>query len=76
MFLVGSAIKGNAVFRKTHWANPAVPKEEARYPKNLSLAAGIYLGFMQKFGQERAFAVMRQMLVPMAEAPAVNFSTH
>jgi len=73
MFLVGSAIKGNAIFRKTHWANPAVPKEEARYPKNLSLAAGIYLGLRHKLGQARALAAMHRMLVPIGEENSRKF---
>lgn len=73
IFLVRSAIGGNALFRMTHWAAPAVTKEEARYPKSMSLAAGIYLGLKQKFGQERALAIMRRMLVPIGEANSRQF---
>jgi len=73
MFLAGSAIKGNAVFRKTHWAAPGVSKEEVRFPKRLSLAAGIYLGLKQKFGQTRALAAMRRILVPIGEATDRQF---
>jgi hypothetical protein len=50
-----------------------VPKEEARYPKNLSLAAGIYLGLKQKLRQERALAAIRRILVPIGEATNCQF---
>ena len=73
VFLARSVIKGNAVFRMTHWAAPAISKEEARYPKSLSLAAGIYLGLEQKFGQQHALTVMRRMLVPTGEANSQQF---
>lgn len=59
-------IRRNAVFRNTHWADE--DSAEADFAKRLSISVAVYLNLIEKAGQERAYAVMREMLVPAGVA--------
>ena len=73
VFLVGCWGKSRAVFRRTRWATPAVPEEEARYAQRFSLAAAMYLRLIERLGREQAFAVMRKILLPIGDATSRRF---
>jgi hypothetical protein len=61
LFLVKCLIKGNAIFGKTHWAE--VKSQELRLVKRLSLVCALYVGLGDKTGKEKAFEIMKKMLL-------------
>ena len=63
LFLVKSLIKGNAIFRKTHWAK--AKGGESEFVKRFSLASAVYVGLGGKIGKEKAFEVVKKILVPI-----------
>ena len=63
LFLVKSLVRGNAIFKKTHWAE--VKDRESVFVKRFSLACAVYVGLLEKVGKEKAFAVVRNILVPI-----------
>ena len=63
LFLVKCLIRGNAIFRKTHWAE--VKGRESGFVKRLSLACAVYAGLGEKIGKEKAFEVIKKILVPI-----------
>jgi len=63
LFLVKSLVRGNDVFKKTHWAE--VKDRESVFVKRFSLACAVYVGLLEKVGKEKAFAVVRNILVPI-----------
>ena len=63
LFMVKCLISGNAIFKKTHWAE--VGNEESRFVKRFSLACVTYIGLSEKIGKENAFKAMKKILVPI-----------
>lgn len=53
-----------AVFNNTHWAREK--SEESEFAERLSIASAIYLNLVDKLGKEKAFEVMRKILVPIS----------
>ncbi len=64
--LVGmSLLEKNKIFRQTRWASDSVCRQEAAYVKRLAMASGLYLKLGEKIGKQKAFDVMRRLLVPI-----------
>ena len=63
LFLVRCLIRANAIFRKTHWAE--AKSRESEFVKRFSLACAVYVGLGRKMCKEKAFRVMRNILVPI-----------
>ena len=63
LFLVKSLIKGKAIFRKTRWAK--TKSAESKFVKRFSLACAVYVGLGEKIGKEKAFEVVKSILVPI-----------
>lgn len=63
LFLVKSLIRGNAIFRKTHWAK--VKDGESAFVKRFSLACDVYVRLGREIGKEKAFEVVKRILVPI-----------
>ena len=57
--------KGN-VFRKTRWVGET--GVESAFAKRLSISAALYHELLKKFDGEKAFTVMRRILVPIGTA--------
>jgi hypothetical protein len=63
LFLVKSLIRGNAIFRETRWAK--VKGAESEFVKRFSLACAVYVGLGREIGEEKAFEVVKRILVPI-----------
>ncbi len=63
ILLTRCLIRKNAVFKKTHWAK--IKNTETELFKRLSLVAASYMGLQAKFGKEKAFKIMRKIIVPI-----------
>ena len=63
LFLIKSLIKGNAIFKETHWAKAKAAESE--FVKRFSLASAVYVGLGGKIGKEKAFKVVKKILVPI-----------
>ena len=68
IFLLGSLVRRRAIITRTRWATPAVHPAEARYARRLALASAVYLSLSARIGQPRAYAAMRQLLLPIGLA--------
>lgn len=68
IFLLGSLVRRRAIITRTRWATPAVHSAEARYARRLALASAVYLSLSARIGQPRAYAAMRQLLLPIGLA--------
>ena len=60
VFLGRCALDAKRAFKKSRWA--ALDAEEAELAKRLSVLAPAYQKLMQRFGQEKAFSIMEQMI--------------
>ena len=63
LFLVKSLIRGNAIFKKIHWAK--VKSRESGFVKRFSIVCAVYVGLLEKIGKEKAFEAVRKILVPI-----------
>ena len=63
LFLVKSLIKGNVIYKKTHWAK--AKSGESEFVKRFSLASAVYVEIGGKIGREKAFEVVKKILVPI-----------
>lgn len=63
IFLIRALIRKRSVFDSTHWAEQK--GVEAEFANRLCLSAAIYLGLVEKLGEDRAFEAMRRILVPI-----------
>ena len=63
LFLVKSLIRGNAIFKKIHWAK--VKSRESGFVKRFSIVCAVYAGLLEKIGKEKAFEAVRKILVPI-----------
>ena len=61
LFFFKCFIKKKGIFNKTHWSNEHT--EESDFAKRLSLASAMYLEFQNKFGREKAFEIMKKLLL-------------
>ncbi|MCF2138368.1 MAG: L-2-amino-thiazoline-4-carboxylic acid hydrolase [Candidatus Thorarchaeota archaeon] len=51
------------MFKRTHWAKTKGPESE--FVKRISLVAAMYIELEKKFGQEKAFEIVRKIAVPI-----------
>ena len=63
LFLIKCLIRKRSVFNNTHWVNEKGPESE--FANRLSASAAIYLNLKEKRGKERAFEIMKEMIVPI-----------
>ena len=63
LFLIRCLIRAKAIFRKTQWAE--VKSRESEFVKRLSLPCAVYVSLGEKVGKEKAFKVMKEILVPI-----------
>jgi len=63
-FLTECLNRQRGVLNNTHWAREK--SEEAEFAERLSIAPAIYLNLVDKLGKERAFEMMRKILVPIS----------
>jgi hypothetical protein len=63
LFLVRCLIRSNAIFRKTHWAE--AKSRESEFVRRFSLACTVYAGLGRKMGKEKAFEVVKKILIPI-----------
>jgi hypothetical protein len=61
--LLKSLRRKNDVFKATSWAGQQT--EEAKFAQRVAISSAIYLTLTERIGQEHAFELMRQMLVPI-----------
>ena len=62
-FLIRCLVARRKIFSRTHWVNET--GIEARFAKRLSISAAIYQELVKISGQDKAFEVMREILVPI-----------
>jgi len=62
-FLLKSLRKGNQVFNRTSWARNK--RLESAFAKRISFSSGMYLLLKERYGESKAFEIMRQVLVPI-----------
>ncbi|MBC2715492.1 MAG: L-2-amino-thiazoline-4-carboxylic acid hydrolase [Desulfobacteraceae bacterium] len=65
LLLVKSLLKRNDIVKQTRWASDAVSGQEAGYAKRFAMASALYLKLGEKVGKQKAFDVMRRILVPI-----------
>ena len=63
IFLIKCLVKKSFVFRNTTWRNKKGP--ETQFIKRLSFAATLYLKLKEKFNQEKANEIIREVLIPI-----------
>ncbi len=61
--LMRTSIRKRSVFRNTHWIYEEGP--ETKFVKRLSLPSALFLGLQEGFGKERAFDIMRRIIIPI-----------
>ena len=61
--LVKSFTRKRAVFNNSHWAN--LEGAESEFTKRLSFASALYLELRNKLHKEKAFEIMRKILLPV-----------
>lgn len=66
--MIRSLMDRSGVMEKTRWATDGVPVSEARYVKQFSLAAAVYLNLSKRIGRERAVETMRALLLTIGAA--------
>jgi len=60
---VKCSIKKKIIFSKTHWTSDKGP--EVEFVKRLSFASALYLELQEKLHKDKAFEIMKDMLVPI-----------
>lgn len=63
LILVKSLTRKRQVFNSTHWANEE--SIESEFARRLSISAAIYLNLLERTGEEKAFDIVRKILVPI-----------
>ncbi len=63
ILLARCLIRKNAIFKKTHWAK--IKNTETGLIKRLSLVTASYIELQAKFDKEKAFEIMRKIIVPI-----------
>lgn len=61
--LVKCRVKKGRIFKQTHWAKET--SIESTFAKRLSISTAIYRELLRRFGRDKAFEIMRQILVPI-----------
>jgi len=62
-FFIRALIRKRSIFKSTHWAEQR--GVEAEFANRLCISTSIYLGLVERLGKDRAFEVMRRILVPI-----------
>lgn len=65
VILLEGALRKNVVFSQTRWAQDPNYKDEAAYVKRLSFASGMYQALRSRLGKDKAFQIVRKILVPI-----------
>lgn len=60
-FLIKCFFKKRSIFNKTHWAQEKTL--ESKFVKRLSLASAMFLELKEKYGKDKAFEIMKQLLI-------------
>lgn len=68
--LIPAQMKTGGVFRETHWAKET--GVEAEFARRLSISAALYRGLLKKLDRDRAFGIMRGILVPIGTAEQLD----
>ncbi len=63
ILLARCLIRKNAIFKETHWVK--IKNAESGLIKRLSLVAASYIELQAKFSKEKAFKIMRKIIVPI-----------
>ncbi len=63
IFFFKCLFKKNFIFNKTHWAWSK--SSEVKFVKRLALASAIYLELQNNFDKQKAFEIIKEMLVPI-----------
>lgn len=63
-FLDKCLIRSTVVFKDTHWAKEK--RAESELAKRLSFGTATYLNLVEKLGKEKAFEIMRKILIPIS----------
>ena len=63
LFLLLCLVKRKSLFSSTRWAKNS--GAEAAFAKRLALIASVYRAFVEKSGRERAFNIIKQIVVPV-----------
>ncbi len=63
ILLIKCVIKKREIFNKISWAKKK--DEETKFVKRLSLVSAIYLELQNKFDKNKAFEIMRKILIPI-----------
>ena len=63
LFLMKSLFRNRSLFQKTRWSKVDGP--EAKFVKRFSFAAALFLELQTKLGEDKAFAIMKRILVPI-----------
>jgi hypothetical protein len=61
--LIKCQVEKGRIFRQTHWAKET--SIESTFAKRLSISAAIYRELLKRFGRDKAFELMREILVPI-----------
>ena len=61
--LIKCQIEKGQIFRQTHWAMET--GVESVFAKRLAISTAIYLKLLKKFDSDRAFGIIREILVPI-----------
>ena len=70
--LLKSLGRKNDVLKATSWAG--LHTEEAKFARRVAISSALYLTLLEHVGQERAFTLMRQMLMPIGVRSSLPIS--
>ena len=63
LFLIKCLVRKRAVFNNTHWASEK--DSESDLAKRISISVSIYLNLSDKVEAEKAFEIIRRILIPI-----------
>jgi hypothetical protein len=63
ILLVKCLIAKRRIYNQTHWAKET--SVESQFAKRLSVSTAMYRGLLRRFDRDKAFEIMREILVPI-----------
>ena len=63
VFLIKCLFRNKSIFNKSHWSKSE--GSESEYVRRLSFASAVYLELQTKFGKEKAFEIIKNILIPI-----------
>ena len=63
IFLIKCLFRKKSIFNRSHWSKSG--GAESEFVKRFSFASAVYLELQAEFGKEKAFEIMKEILIPV-----------